>query len=59
VNPHFLAISLTLTAACILWMTGVAAGTGLRRRDLQMAASAVIAGLLLAAIFVNAAVDLW
>jgi hypothetical protein len=59
VNPHFLAISLTVAAACMLGMTGLLARDGLKRHDRQMAASAVIAGAALAAVFINAAVDLW
>jgi hypothetical protein len=59
VNPHFLAISLTVVAACMLWMTGLLAGNGLKRHDRKMAASAVIAGAVLVAVFINAAVDLW
>ena len=58
-NPRFLAVSLVVVAACMLWMTGLIIGTAIRRRDLAMAVSAVIAGASLAAIFVNAGADLW
>lgn len=58
-NQHFLAISLALVTACMLWMTGSLAASAVKRHDVTSAVSAVIAGALLSAIFLNAAVDLW